>query len=88
MARRIERFPRVAGSIALESRAVSFARTLAVVFFQPIESVRPEVPEERGDYQTGGVLDDASPGVEAKHLAGGQQKRRGPQYRPKPTEFH
>lgn len=88
MTGRVERFPRVPGGVALKSRVVPLVRTLAITFFQPIERVGPEKPKERGDHQTDGVFDDAEPRVEAKHFVGDDQKRRGPQHRPKPTEFY
>jgi len=85
---RVERFPRVPGRLALKLHVVPFTRTLAAVFLEPIEQVGPEKPKERGDHQTGGVFDNAGPvGVQAKHLGGGDQERRGPQQRPKPTEL-
>jgi len=52
-----------------------------------IESVRPKVPEKRGNNQAGSVHDNARSRVEAKYLAGRYQKRKRPQQGPEPAQF-
>lgn len=82
----VERLPDVAAGPAGRPRQRP-VRALSVVAVHPVESVRPEVPEERGDRQTDGVLGDAGPGAHAEHPAGGGQKRRRPQQRPEPAQL-